>query len=95
MEPASGPSCDDSERCDSGLDKKNCIGERIQYTYWEGSSHGECLFNPWKLDALDRNIRAQERFFVKPDLSRGLSMSEFGTSRASQNITSRSQDSSE
>ena len=49
-------------------DKRGCVLERIQYSYWEGWSHGEILFRFPQLKALDVAVREQEKLFRSPEV---------------------------
>jgi hypothetical protein len=53
------------------MEAKGCIHERVQYTYWPHASHGDCLFNIFKLRDLDRAIREQERTFRPAEATPG------------------------
>lgn len=59
------PQQEEHKRCELNLDGPGCIKHRIQYAYWEGWSHGEILFRYPSLKALDKALRAQEKYFIR------------------------------
>ena len=66
--------------CNLG-DKRGCVLERIQYSYWEGWSHGEILFRFPQLKALDVAMREQEKLFRSPEVTAAMDASTKAPSR--------------
>ncbi|KAM3576717.1 hypothetical protein VYU27_001312 [Nannochloropsis oceanica] len=64
-------------------DKRGCVLERVQYSYWEGWSHGEILFRFPQLKALDVAMREQEKLFRSPEVTVAMEASTKAPSRQS------------
>ncbi len=68
------PTCD---LCHVPDDRQGCVLQRIQYSYWEGWSHGEILFRRSHLKALDQALREQERVFRSPEVTAAVDASRY------------------